>query len=249
MENVKLYIFDLNGTLTNTPFVDHTDLAILPGRKEKIAQLIAGGAYCAIATNQGGVAFGFATEDEAKAEVAGIAKELGITHWQISFGHPKPKWGYEQYGTRAALAMRKPEPGMLLALMEELKVEAYETLMIGDRDEDRDAASKAECQFLWAKDFFAEPGELMARIYQLYLQVAELVDATDLPLYIESTDGQGHIGRSWADFFAGWDSLEEAPARIQEGIEKYKKLMEDRAKQPAYVGDDFDPFLDSDDLP
>lgn len=51
-QEIKLYIFDLNGTLTNTPFIDHQPLALLPGRKEKLSKLKEGGATLAIATNK-----------------------------------------------------------------------------------------------------------------------------------------------------------------------------------------------------
>ena len=242
----KLYIFDMNGTLSSTPFVDKKPLSVLPGRKEKIAELFADGAKVAIATNQGGVAFGFSTEKAATAEVEQIAAELGISHWRVSFGHPSPKFGYEQYGTPAMLAMRKPAPGMNLDIMKELEWLPEDTICVGDRDEDQAAALAAGCQFVWAKDFFADPGELLGQIYQLYQQLSELQPENDLRLMFYGK-GAGDIHNPYDSMLARWSELYQAPGEIQEAIT--------RAKQPAPVvasssaGDDFDPFLDDTDLP
>ena len=51
---------------------------------------------------------------------------------------------------------RKPGPGMLLQAMNDTGVSAAETLMIGDRSEDAEAAQAGGCNFAWAKDFFGE---------------------------------------------------------------------------------------------
>src|SRR5579885_3695529 len=143
MDEIKLYIFDLDGTLTNVPFRDKAARMIIAGRKEKLAELKANGAQLAIATNQGGVAFGYISEEVAHAEVKVVMASLGIDFYQICFAHPTPKWGYEQYGTPEMLARRKPAPGMLLELMEQAGVEAGECLMIGDMEEDKKAAEAA----------------------------------------------------------------------------------------------------------
>ena len=157
----KLIIFDMNGTLTNTPFIDKQPLQLLPGRKEHLTALREEYADAglnpplfAIASNQGGVAFGFATEIEARDEVAGIAIQIDTTLFEVSFGHPKPKIGYEHYGTDAMLVRRKPAPGMLLALMQRTGITPDDTLMVGDLPEDQKAAKAAGVDFVWARDFF-----------------------------------------------------------------------------------------------
>jgi histidinol phosphatase-like enzyme len=50
---------------------------------------------------------------------------------------------------------RKPDKGMLKFLMDHFGVEANETLLVGDRDEDQAAALAAGCIFAWAKGYFA----------------------------------------------------------------------------------------------
>ncbi len=51
-------------------------------------------------------------------------------------------------------AHRKPNPGMLLQAMADYQVEPHETLMIGDRPEDKGAAIAAGVAFIWAHEFF-----------------------------------------------------------------------------------------------
>lgn len=156
MKQFKLYIFDLNGTLTNTPFIDHKPLALLPGRAEKLAELIKQGAELAIASNQGGVAFGFTSEKEAEAEVAKIARMVGAAYYRVAFGHPKPARGYEQYASDAHLKMRKPAPGMLISIKREACLPLDDLVMIGDRREDEEAARAAGIAFILANDFFID---------------------------------------------------------------------------------------------
>ena len=151
-----LIIFDMNGTLTNTPFIDKQPLHLLPGRKERCRALSNRGITLAIASNQGGVAFGFTSETLAKYEVATIAEQIGTKWFRVAYGHPKPKTGYEQYASSEHLAMRKPAPGMLIAIMKNTHFAPHETLMVGDREEDEQAAKNAGCDFMWAKDFFGE---------------------------------------------------------------------------------------------
>jgi D-glycero-D-manno-heptose 1,7-bisphosphate phosphatase len=152
----KLILFDLNGTLA-TSFTDNKPVELLPDRKKQIAVLQTKKYLkLGIITNQGGVAFGFATEEQATAEVKGIADELGIDYYLISFGHPKPKEGYERYGTPEMIARRKPAPGMLLEAMEHFGTTPEETVFVGDMQDDKDAASAAGCHFRWVDDFFRQ---------------------------------------------------------------------------------------------
>ena len=152
----KLIIFDLNGTLTNTPFIDKRPLALLPGRKMVCHALQEAGILIAIASNQGGVAFGYLSEAEADQEVNSVAMAIGTLYYEVSYGHPTPKAGYERYASPEYLALRKPAPGMLLSLMRALDVREGETLMVGDLPEDQKAAAHAACAFKWANEFFKE---------------------------------------------------------------------------------------------
>jgi HAD superfamily hydrolase (TIGR01662 family) len=151
----ELIIFDMNGTLTNTPFIDKQPLAVLPDRKEILASFLEEGIKLALVTNQGGVAFGFTTEEEATQEVQAIAQELGIEFFAVCFAHPKPKAGYERYGSPEMLSRRKPEAAMLVEAMEYYHVtDKAKVFMIGDMEDDKQAAKAANVRFFWADDFF-----------------------------------------------------------------------------------------------
>lgn len=154
--SIKLAILDLNGTLTGTPFIDKQPLALLPGRLAKCQELREQGIKLAIASNQGGVAFGFTTEQIATQEVENIAQQIGAEDYMIAFGHPKPKKGFERYATPEMLALRKPEPGMLINLMEACGASPDETIMVGDREEDELAAGAAGVKFVLAGLFFGD---------------------------------------------------------------------------------------------
>lgn len=243
-----LIIFDMNGTLTNTPFIDKAPLSILAGRDEKLAELKAAGLKLAIASNQGGVAFGFTTEAAAVDEVAGIAATLNIDGFRVAFGHPSPKRGYEEYASPEHLEKRKPGPGMPISLMKEFKVLAARTLMVGDRDEDRDAAAAAKIHFMWAKDFFGNINELLGTIWQSYRSLMEVADETDSVLDLRiNYSGSGQVGYGHGTMqLAQWDMLEQAPAAIEKAIKGYQERL---AEKKRVAEADFDPFLDSDDLP
>ena len=51
---------------------------------------------------------------------------------------------------------RKPEPGMLQHAIQLFQVELEETLFVGDRPEDEQAAKNANVDFMWAYEFFGD---------------------------------------------------------------------------------------------
>jgi D-glycero-D-manno-heptose 1,7-bisphosphate phosphatase len=243
---IKLYIFDMNGTLTNTPFVDHQPLAILPGRHEKLADLRKEGAKLALATNQGGVAFGFTTEGEAREEARGVQRSLHMDFYAISFGHPTPKRGYEEYSLHTHMRLRKPAPGMLLDLMKQAEVRPAETMMIGDRDEDFEAAKQAECAFMWTSDFFGSEQDKLWHIYGLYIGACALLMPHE-PLLVLDQDGSGSIewsGHEWTN----WGNLDQAAQVIGVAIQAEKERQKQMLSQSP-TADTYDPFLDENDLP
>ncbi len=151
-------IFDVDGTLVTTKSgatfrKSADDWQWLPGRLEKLRKLRAQGVKLACATNQGGVAFGFMTfADILEANVRMLEDvPLDYTHLFMCVTHPKAT--IDIY--RQASADRKPGPGMLLEAMEVFGVKPGETLMVGDREEDEQAAKNAGVSFQWADEYFA----------------------------------------------------------------------------------------------
>jgi D-glycero-D-manno-heptose 1,7-bisphosphate phosphatase len=156
-----MMIFDLDGTLIEG-YMDRRDkyfalVRVLPGRREKLATLQAAGVVIAIATNQGGVAFGFVTESQVQRKLAAVLTALALptdTHVAVCYSHPKAK--VAQY--RRDDPRRKPGGGMIRELSAATGVTLSDVLYVGDRPEDKQAAAAAGVSFRWAEDFFA-PGE------------------------------------------------------------------------------------------
>ncbi len=165
----KLAIFDIDGTLTEirpevrarqprlvTP--NHLgEQQPIPGVVEKLANLKAAGLEIALATNRGGVAFGYTTLEEAQALVEEAAEMCGI---------PEAKFYLCPYHARArgprSVARfarehdcRKPNPGMLLEALEEFGLTAAEAFYVGDMESDREAAANARMDFYPAAEFFS----------------------------------------------------------------------------------------------
>lgn len=157
---MKLVIFDVDGTLVETKS-DATfrksadDWQWLPGRLEKCKQLRGQGIRLAVATNQGGVAFGYMEESDIRAEIQRLCTEADITQSSTCYTHPKAT--LEQYRGEdhwRGQPRRKPGPGMLQEIMHYAACTLEETLFVGDRPEDEQAAQAAGCSFQWADEFF-----------------------------------------------------------------------------------------------
>jgi D-glycero-D-manno-heptose 1,7-bisphosphate phosphatase len=154
----KLIIFDADGTLVATKSGStfrqtSDDWQWLPGRLEKLAELKAKGVRLAVATNQGGVAFGYMKQEAILRELSRMIKEAGIPAGGLYICYTHPKATIEQYSDEND-TRRKPGPGMLFDAMRDFDSEPEETLFVGDRPEDEEAAAAAGCDFIWAKDFF-----------------------------------------------------------------------------------------------
>lgn len=159
-----LYIFDKDGTICRSKsgktFINSIeDQELIPGIKEKIDQLMTQGHLISIASNQGGVAFGYMTWLEAWSIVEYAANLIGAFHFEMCPFHPD--------GTIKSLARegcgRKPHPGMILAIIDLLqeKGKVEKVTYVGDRQEDKGALENAQkarpeidFEFCWAKDFF-----------------------------------------------------------------------------------------------
>ena len=167
--NYTLVIFDIDGTLTELlPKV----LAANPkqpspnrlgeqqpklGVVDKLAALNAAGIKLALATNRGGVAWGYNTLAEAQAIAREAAELCGIPKVPIYLcpHHPKARGPHARREFAIECHCRKPQPGMLVQAMGAAGVTPAETLFVGDMDSDQQAASSAGVAFAWADQFFA----------------------------------------------------------------------------------------------
>lgn len=150
-----LIIFDKDGTLVESidgrPANLIAEHRLLPNVLAKCQQLKAEGHTLAIASNQGGVAFGFFSIKEARAIMEHAATLIGADFYTFCPAHPKgriKKYAYESI-------YRKPNPGMLFELAHRAKVSNTEDILfVGDLDTDQQAAARAGIRFEWAQDYF-----------------------------------------------------------------------------------------------
>lgn len=168
MKNIRLVLFDLDDTLTR-PIrgkifpVTEDDRMFLPGRQLKLDELHASGKKIAIVSNQGGAAWGMVRPKVLEEAV----KNLLLDRIDAYF------FCYRDTGEKARNSdktikeltepeyykgwdRRKPGPGMLLEAMDHFGVNREETLMVGDRSEDEKSAQAANCNFMWAWEFFGD---------------------------------------------------------------------------------------------
>lgn len=153
----KLVIFDVDGTLVETKSgatfrKSEDDWQLLPGRLERCQQMREQDIKLACATNQGGVAFGYLNREKMMIELMSLAIELDLSGNQVCFTHPTAsieKYRQDDYN-------RKPKPGMLFMAMAFHQVMPADTLYVGDRPEDEQAAKNAGVAFQWASSFFGD---------------------------------------------------------------------------------------------
>lgn len=164
-----LYIFDKDGTLlsaveknngktrpANTP----AEQVVLPGVAAKLNELRSNGNQIAIASNQGGVAWGFMTEEQAQILIDDCIEKIGgVDAWAWCPFDPKAE-GKPGSIKRFACESneRKPNPGMIHAIVNHVDAELSDTFFIGDMESDQKAAGAAGVNFVWANDFFGWRG-------------------------------------------------------------------------------------------
>lgn len=157
MKTYKLVIFDVDGTLVTTKSgatfrKSADDWQWLPGRLEKVKSLIASGVAVALATNQGGVAFGYMKAQDVQDELSRMSEQSGIfrDRCYVCFNHPKASVEY----FRCDDISRKPGPGLLWQAMHDVDILPDCSLMVGDRPEDEQAANAAGVDFVHADEYF-----------------------------------------------------------------------------------------------
>jgi len=148
-------IFDYDGTLRTAPEgkkwpTDPSEVALLPGCREKLLQLRGDGFLLLGASNQSGVSRSpgdpkALTDETAVAcfdrthELLGV--DLDYLYATERGGVPQSYW-------------RKPCPGMGVVLIEKYKLDPSKCLMVGDRGEDRTFAARCGFNFQLAESFF-----------------------------------------------------------------------------------------------
>ena len=164
----RLVIFDLDGTLCPLNSTELLLGVIEWAERNRHTQ-------CALATNQGGVGLRYWMEKDgfgnpsAYPNVAMVEKRLSAVKAALPIqslrlyvcyayitkkGQQTPVPEGEFGKSMWMLDHRKPAPGMLLRAMRDAQVRPSHTVMVGDRDEDMQAAQRAGCGFVTADEFF-----------------------------------------------------------------------------------------------
>lgn len=156
IKNDRLLVLDRDGTLNrslgNRPPSHPTEIELRPGVAAKLHRYAAMGWRLVIITNQGGVAFGYQTEAQARATHEALLKALPV---EVDASYLCP---HHPRGTIPRYAIpcpnRKPAPGAVLDALTRFDASAKDCLFVGDRDADQQAARAAGVPFAWASDFF-----------------------------------------------------------------------------------------------
>jgi D-glycero-D-manno-heptose 1,7-bisphosphate phosphatase len=164
---MSLFIFDKDGTLFQLkrnrigiprPARCPEDQVLKCGVYEKLAVLRAQGHKIAIASNQRAIAQGIITLAQAEAMMENAVQKIGgADAWRVCpfDAHALPMLHGKPNPYRVENDCRKPQPGMLIDLMQELGCGPKDTFMVGDSWRDRRAAERAGVAFIPARDFFA----------------------------------------------------------------------------------------------
>lgn len=160
-----LIIFDKDDTLVQNPEPGRPantpdEQVLFPDVIERCGQLRAEGHTLAVASNQGGVAFGHFDHRAAVLLVKSVADAIGADLYAVCVTHPRGTVKRAKRDSR----FRKPNPGMLQYLMDALGFAPDDTLYVGDMESDRQAAAAAGVRFAWAWDFFGRPNGVTADV-------------------------------------------------------------------------------------
>lgn len=142
LSRLKLAIFDIDGTLSPqrassiTPF----ERTLLPNVAPYLAELRRQGVILAVATNQGGIRKQLST-GSVLAHLRWLQQKLDLSAMRFAINSQR----------------KKPSPSMLYELMIQFNVTASETIFVGDRQTDQQAAVAAGVTFVQAKVFFNTP--------------------------------------------------------------------------------------------
>jgi D-glycero-D-manno-heptose 1,7-bisphosphate phosphatase len=168
LDSIRLAIFDIDGTLTEIKpeirarkprLVTPNNLGEqqpIAGVVEGLAKLLQRDIRIALATNRGGVAFGYTTLEEAQALAQEAADLCGIPDVNIYVCPYHVKARGPRANRKFAIDhdCRKPNPGMLNQALADLGIQREDAVFVGDRDADRLAAENASIRFYWAEEFF-----------------------------------------------------------------------------------------------
>jgi phosphoglycolate phosphatase-like HAD superfamily hydrolase len=179
MRTPRLLICDLGGTLRvfqdpeqEYPTGTEGEWALCPGVAIRVSQHVFLGGYLGIATNQPYISTGETTRALVMRDIGDVLARAITSYTQrlrilaaMGCGSEAPQSAEIYPGIaicphqpEAHCPCRKPSPYMLLTIAEwyyrTAQITLGNILYIGDALEDREAASRASMQFMWAQEYF-----------------------------------------------------------------------------------------------
>lgn len=162
MKLLPALCLDFDGTIRRTKsgksFIDSPeDIELMPDIERRIWYYRNTGSLIVGITNQGGVAYGHRTAENVEQEIAYTLRLFGQNPFhqvqsciQMAGGHVEP------YCHRSLC--RKPDIGMLVLAERTAYLDGYiidwdNSLLVGDRPEDKECAGNAGIRFMHIDDF------------------------------------------------------------------------------------------------
>ena len=173
----KLIILDRDGVINEDSdnYVRSVDEWIpIPGSIEAIAKLSKAGFKIAVATNQSGLARGFFTLDTL------TAMHKKMTSLVVSLGGEIHSIKFCPHGPDDNCRCRKPLPGLIIQIEDELNLPSQDAWLIGDSLRDLQAAREAGCKPILVKTGKGERTLAQGKGLQdipIYNNLAEFADS------------------------------------------------------------------------
>lgn len=158
-QRYRLFIFDADDTLRRTitpgkPCPHRSDeWELIPGVREALGRVCwnaPGSPRLGIASNQDHVAYGHLSVTTARDLLRDLAHSATDSVPDDAALQLCP------HPLEQDCACRKPNPGMLLAIMSHYGIQPADTMFVGNHEIDREAAARAGTAFAWSQDFFAQ---------------------------------------------------------------------------------------------
>lgn len=120
------------------------DFQWMRGAKEALRLAQDKGYRLIVVTNQSGVGRGYFQEEDVQRLHTYMAEELKAVGVTIDAFYYCPHWvGAKTARYDVACACRKPQPGMILQGAQDFAIDLGQSLMIGDKESDMEAAARA----------------------------------------------------------------------------------------------------------
>lgn len=161
MEKIKALFLDRDGVINYDPGYVYRieDFEFMPGIFEALAGFMALGYEIFVVTNQSGIGRGYYSEDD----FAKLSKYM-IDEFK-SYGIEIKKIYHCPHTPSDDCNCRKPKPGMILQALDEFNISLKDSLMIGDKPSDLEAARRAG----------VESGYLIGDEFKSVLEVLEYI--------------------------------------------------------------------------